>query len=528
MNLDAFPNRVMNGIPEEAELRSVVELTARMYECRGRDDILGLMAEAVGELGQLTIERSDEPPRSGTDEGWRRRVEIDDSTSPATTVTLCAVRPPSPVQRTLLDLVLQHASAAMRTQTLRARSVRREEENAALTADVARLQREVDVYGTFGRLSVAEVDERAVATALHELTGLSVGFEDAFGHLRVWTGPGKTSRYRRIGGRNRIEVLRRASMDGHPVRDDNRIVHVIRPGQTLLGLLYVWDPEHLATDSDLLALERAAAVLAVELSHRRSLAETEARLSRDLGADLLAGTGEETACARADALGYDLRTAQRVVVVQCTTNTPDTIVTDVMRRHFRSTETPALLVPAVDERPDIVAAIAEATVDPNALWAALEKMSGRAAGIIAVGSECGSPGDVPTSYAHALRTLEIRRQSLSPSGVARFEELGVYRILDSHSTTDDVESFVREWLGPLLEYDREHRSTMTATLAQYLDCGGKYDETAQALRIHRSTLRYRMSRIHDLTGRDLRSVDTRLNLHLATRALQVLAGGTQP
>ncbi|WP_164709716.1 helix-turn-helix domain-containing protein, partial [Rhodococcus opacus] len=46
-----------------------------------------------------------------------------------------------------------------------------------------------------------------------------------------------------------------------------------------------------------------------------------------------------------------------------------------------------------------------------------------------------------------------------------------------------------------------------------------------ALRIHRSTLRYRMSRIHELTGRDLRSVDTRLNLHLASRALQVLAGG---
>ena len=120
--------------------------------------------------------------------------------------------------------------------------------------------------------------------------------------------------------------------------------------------------------------------------------------------------------------------------------------------------------------------------------------------MIGVGSECTSPSGLPDSYTNAIRALEIRKQSLSPRGVALFDELGVYRILDSHSSTGDVEAFVQEWLGPLLDYDREHRSTMTATLAQYLECGGKYDETAQALRIHRSTLRYRMSRIHELTG----------------------------
>ncbi|MGA7132279.1 MAG: helix-turn-helix domain-containing protein [Mycobacterium sp.] len=36
------------------------------------------------------------------------------------------------------------------------------------------------------------------------------------------------------------------------------------------------------------------------------------------------------------------------------------------------------------------------------------------------------------------------------------------------------------------------------------------------MQIHRSTLRYRLARIRDITGRDLQNVDTRLNLHLAT------------
>jgi DNA-binding PucR family transcriptional regulator len=46
----------------------------------------------------------------------------------------------------------------------------------------------------------------------------------------------------------------------------------------------------------------------------------------------------------------------------------------------------------------------------------------------------------------------------------------------------------------------------------------------QSLQIHRSTLRYRLGRIRDITGRDLQDVDTRLKLHLAIRVLDVLAG----
>jgi DNA-binding PucR family transcriptional regulator len=45
---------------------------------------------------------------------------------------------------------------------------------------------------------------------------------------------------------------------------------------------------------------------------------------------------------------------------------------------------------------------------------------------------------------------------------------------------------------------------------------------AHALLIHRSTLRYRLRRIRELTGHDLGVVDTRLNLHIAARAWQIM------
>ncbi|HEV7536401.1 MAG TPA: helix-turn-helix domain-containing protein, partial [Acidimicrobiia bacterium] len=60
------------------------------------------------------------------------------------------------------------------------------------------------------------------------------------------------------------------------------------------------------------------------------------------------------------------------------------------------------------------------------------------------------------------------------------------------------------------------------TLSTYLECGGNYDETADSLAIHRSTLRYRLQRIREVSGLDLGDVDSRFNLHAATRAWRVL------
>jgi DNA-binding PucR family transcriptional regulator len=131
---------------------------------------------------------------------------------------------------------------------------------------------------------------------------------------------------------------------------------------------------------------------------------------------------------------------------------------------------------------------------------------------------------LPKSYAEAVRALEIRRSSQTPNGFTRFEQLGIYRLLDTGQNHGDVVEFVREWLGKLLDYDAHRNAELVATLAQYLECGGSYGDTAAALLIHRSTLRYRLGRIREITELDLNDVNSRLNLHLATRVWQVLRG----
>jgi len=88
--------------------------------------------------------------------------------------------------------------------------------------------------------------------------------------------------------------------------------------------------------------------------------------------------------------------------------------------------------------------------------------------------------------------------------------------------TASVERFVDEWLARLIDYDSAHGTQLVLTLSEYLECGGNYDASARALSVHRSTLKYRLNRIRQVSGYDLSLPDNQVNLQLATRAWRTL------
>lgn len=87
----------------------------------------------------------------------------------------------------------------------------------------------------------------------------------------------------------------------------------------------------------------------------------------------------------------------------------------------------------------------------------------------------------------------------------------------------EVERFVQEWLAPLLDYDARRNSVLIETLSGYLECGGSLEATSKLLTVHRSTLKYRLQRIREISGHDLSEPDTRFNLQLASRAWRTLS-----
>jgi len=141
---------------------------------------------------------------------------------------------------------------------------------------------------------------------------------------------------------------------------------------------------------------------------------------------------------------------------------------------------------------------------------------------VGVGGRCERPQDFPRSYREASFALRLQERSNGADQVTSFEALGVYGILSGMDDITGVERFVRSWLGDLLEYDARKHSDLVATLTSYVECGGNYDATASALAVHRSTLKYRLQRIREISGHDLSEADARFNLQLATRAWATL------
>ncbi|WP_405491173.1 helix-turn-helix domain-containing protein [Nocardia sp. NBC_00511] len=85
--------------------------------------------------------------------------------------------------------------------------------------------------------------------------------------------------------------------------------------------------------------------------------------------------------------------------------------------------------------------------------------------------------------------------------------------------------FAERVLGPVVEYDERHGAGLLETLGVFLGCEGSWRQAADRMHLHLNTVRYRIGRIEELTGRDLGRIDDRLDLYLAVRTL---SGQTAP
>lgn len=80
-------------------------------------------------------------------------------------------------------------------------------------------------------------------------------------------------------------------------------------------------------------------------------------------------------------------------------------------------------------------------------------------------------------------------------------------------------AFAARVLGPVLAYDERNAAGLRATLATFLECSGSWSRTAARMHLHVNTVRYRIARVEELTGRDLSDLEDRVDVFLALRSL---------
>jgi hypothetical protein len=147
-------------------------------------------------------------------------------------------------------------------------------------------------------------------------------------------------------------------------------------------------------------------------------------------------------------------------------------------------------------------------------------------GPAAFSSYCAAPGELRRAVREAELALEV---------VARDERLaeqlqggvgeGVNRLLlrALASSPDEVRSFYRDTVEPLVEHDSRYRTDLLGTLESYLANDCNTNATARAVFAHRHTVAHRLERIRELTSLDPSVGEDRERLGLGVKAYRILA-----
>ncbi|MGH3010996.1 MAG: PucR family transcriptional regulator [Gaiellaceae bacterium] len=259
---------------------------------------------------------------------------------------------------------------------------------------------------------------------------------------------------------------------------------------------------------DRLVLHHGQTALAFELSRRRAVSAAELRLAGDLLEDLEAERLDERETGRRMA-AFGLEPARSYAALLAAPRNGLSgeqvrreVAGELDRRRARYLST---------ARPDRATFLVEAGSEDGIL--ALAET------IVGAGSHARLGVGRPAQGRALGRSLLEARAALdtATSDVASYRDLGSLELLLSLPNAT-LEAFVDRVLGPVADSER-----LLGSLTALLDSGCRWSDAAEALGVHRHTLRYRMERLRDQTGRHPDDPSERMELWLAVKARQALA-----
>ena len=287
------------------------------------------------------------------------------------------------------------------------------------------------------------------------------------------------------------------------------------------------------TEFDRLVLHQAVTALALELLRRRVADTTERRLAGDVLAEVVSGevSGPELA-RRLEPFGLGGRLSALVLRA-------------VGRREREGLEE-ALAGALRDEAVSaLVATAGESAVAlmPGYLDEELFEVAGRVTDRVAkaLGSRPAAGagravalGQAREAYHEARCALEARAlggeaatngNGAGHPAVATYRDLGSFQLLLSLQDSDALRLFCESLLGPIEQGEGHYGGELMRSLEAFIEANGQWEAAARKLFCHRHTLRYRIRKVEELTGRDLASARDRIEFWLALRGRDIAGAG---
>jgi purine catabolism regulator len=144
-------------------------------------------------------------------------------------------------------------------------------------------------------------------------------------------------------------------------------------------------------------------------------------------------------------------------------------------------------------------------------------------------------GHAREAYHEARCALEARELGAPANGngrngrngnahpaVATYRDLGSFQLLLSLQDSDALRLFCESLLGPIEHGEGHYGGELMRSLEAFIECNGQWESAARRLYCHRHTLRYRIRKVEELTGRDLGSARDRIEFWLALRGREIV------
>jgi purine catabolism regulator len=142
--------------------------------------------------------------------------------------------------------------------------------------------------------------------------------------------------------------------------------------------------------------------------------------------------------------------------------------------------------------------------------------------VAAAASRAAPTHSLRLSFHEARCALEaVRLQNGDAPEVASYKDLGAFQLLLSLQDDDALISYCRGVLGPVEQGEGEYGDELLRSLDVFIEHNGHWEKAAAALYCHRHTLRYRIRRVEQLTGRDFSQARDRIEFWLALRGREL-------
>ena len=308
------------------------------------------------------------------------------------------------------------------------------------------------------------------------------------------------------------------------VNGQARLIAPILVQGSIAGFLSLLGSEGELGELHRLAVGRAAHACAIELVRARAAREARDEIEEELLDVLTAGRPgtHEAARERAKRKGFDVDAPYLVIAA----STPGVAkkIRSAWERQLATMRISAL----VRERGETTIALvtlAARRTETKSLLDQLHRVarSGVDAPVaLGYGGVRSGAAEVAAAAREAEQALTMGKRLFGPDSATAFADLGLYRLLYGLQSLPELRAFSGELLGRLDAKDRG--GVLRQTLAAYLATNGSPTDAADRLHLHRNTVLYRLGRIEDLLGVDLRDAEVRLTLHLALKIGEVLEG----